>query len=216
MAYVSGQPADSSKIRDFASLTRNNFVGIEDGATSFSQDFVNIKETAAPSEEITFFRLYSATDNSETALFGQTYDGSGGNSIQFSENQFMGATTQSLALQDMSFDISDAKFKLDGNFVPHAYGFVSAAGVLTAAKSKNIDSTVGLSDTSLYTITTEAIYANANAVCIVTPYGTDKTLAAVVTSITEAAGVLTIIIRIRNQDNSKNASAFQFMILGGM
>jgi hypothetical protein len=213
MAWATGQPADGSKIRNFPQLTRDNFAAIEDGDTSLEYTFVNLSEQGSPPSDLANdIRVYGAAGTTYTSLFAHNENG---DDIQITDDAFLGANTQSLALQDLSFDISNANKTLDANFIPHAYGHFSSGGTLTAAKSANIAS-VALSDTSLYTITTEAIFANANALCIATPYGTDKTLAAVVTTITESGGALTIKIRIRNQDNSSNASACQFMVLGGM
>lgn len=217
MAWVSGQPADGSKIRNFPELTRDNFTAIEDGDTSLEYTFLNLSEQASPPSDLASdIRLYGAAGTTYTSLFAHNENG---DDIQLTDDNLLGATTQSLALQDLTFDTSDSKYTLDGNFICHAYGAFNAAGTKNAL-SKNISTTSYSGGSERYTVVTEAIFANSNAICIVTPSARGKTIAPEIVSLSESGGALTIIIKMWNasgvDSNQADTSGAHFMILGGM
>lgn len=223
MAYQSGQPADSSRIRDFASLTRENFEAIEDGTSSngFSQLNVNVKIGGETTEVADWFRLYAATDSSETALYGKTYDGSGGNSIQFTENEFLGATSQKLRATSLNFDAltyGDGTTPVANTQQGQAtaWGFFTGAGATISAYNCSCSK----DSTGKYTISFTNAMNNANyVVSATTRAGTSNAGRAIDiqdSSVTYDVNGFKVITRNRGGSPTETDTAFSVVVYGGL
>lgn len=216
MAYDNNEPADDSKVRDFPSLTRANFQAIQSGASSFGVDQTNYDvQAGAPATGALANKIITYCNDDAAGVASFFAYNESGNSIQITEGDYLGAVGQKFALQSLSFDTSDSKYTLDGNFICHAYGYFNSSGTLSAARSKNIAS-VGAPSSSVYTIVTEAIYANANIVVVATCEETTDRFAVINATPTIAAGALTIKLKTRNTGGTAIDAGCNFLIFGGM
>lgn len=215
MAWDKSLPRNSTKLRNYPTVLNANFSAVEEGADSLQIWKANfIERNAIPSappvtparidDTMQIFSKQNPTDG-ETDLFVLD-DRASANTIQLTENGYLGGLTQAVAMDSFTFDGTRT---FNENNIVSAYGFVTSGGSLSYGSGV---ASVTHGGTGLYTLNWAAgRFSNTNYAVVI--IGTTNSNGSW-NGTTKTTGAFGLEIRQSNNGTLKD-SGFFFLVAGG-
>ena len=211
MTWDPASPTNATKINQTPSILQGNWNAIEQGVVPY--DSLRLEEQAGdPSRVDDRGFLYSKQVGSYSELY-YLNDNNAADVVQLTQEGLLGGTTTSLRTDGITYD---------GTFTNVQKGFISGWAECDGTggfvnTSYNLASCTR-TGTGLYTIVTDALFANNDVAILLTPKrpGSNTPASANWILKTYAASIVTITLEVKNRGGSHIDNDFDIMMIGGL
>ncbi len=217
MAWNKDDPIDAVKLRVMPSEIRANWLEIEENDTAVKANALNqwsihlidratISGINTPTRIDDVGMVFCKNDGTNNEMFFQDSQDPA-KEVQLTSDGAIGGATTTLQLSSFSYT---------ANMLPTALAVVPTAGT-SYTREVNFD-TVSKGGTGQYTLITDAVFTNANVFLSITPDAVsgNSATAMIDATVSIAASVLTIKVKIRNKDGNDVNAGFHVIVHGGI
>jgi len=217
MAFVPGEPQDTTKIRDLGAVIRPNWSAIQTADSSFKPYAINLIERtsagqpADPTAIADTFIIFSKDDGANAEFYGID---EASNVIQLSQDGSMGSSSTSIAASSITFDA--ASFSCDNRNLVTAWGYFNSGGVFQHGQNMATAAMPNPS-TGVYNVETTAVFTTANVGVNLTTFRPGSSTPAGINLVTVpslAASKISFQLETKDRSGSHVNLAFYVSIIG--